>query len=501
VYSAVKNNDYIILSISPSHIVNMMKHIGKTEIGNDDIAKLFTPKNIDIISFVNDLAIKNKIASKYMITTDIDTYHPHEYIWHQSKYNNGICNVIIKDAYDVTSMGDPRDTGAEECPGTKKLADMYISAYDNTQKKVLNQNSLYIRSGGGIFSIIERNLSDFVTYLSWVKLNDAMKFLKMKNPEVNTDLASSFEIIQKTDSTVFDIVRSLKESKDSSFFMVDGKTGTKIKMMVDSNIPEVQSDVTEKYYHDEFMNNIAAFRAGTVGSVTAAIKSADERIKRSMSVGVSTGLQLATALQKQGWVQKTVGGRECFVYPGRVNVTTFVDNSHKRYTLPEECQEIMYLYDITVPINPCIYGISSDADCVKARGFHPHRAGSGGGNAYGELTHVKDLNRLCIGDLDGKPIEKIVNLIDALSGAYEPSMMGNMASRCINCLTGYDIAGAMSSDTKSPDVKKMLDYIDPILKNRGFTKKAKSTTDTTIKTGETKTKKTPAKGATIFSTS
>jgi len=501
VYSAVKNNDYIILSISPAHIVTMLKHIGKVDVSNDDITRIFTPKNIDIISFVNDLAIKNKIATKYMISADIDKYQPHDYIWTQSRYNNGVCNVIIKDAYDVTLMGETRDTGSSDSQGTKAIADYYVSAYDSTQKKILNQNSLYIRSGGGIFSIIERNISDFVTYLSWVKLNDAMKFIKSRNPEANTDLASSFEIIQKTDGTVFDIVRKLKEGKDSSFFLLDGKTGSKIKMMVDNNIPDIQSDTTEKYYHDEFVNNMAAFRAGTVGSLTAAIKSADDRIKRSMSVGVSTGLQLAAALNKQGWTQKTVGGRECFVYPGRVNVTTFVDNAHKRFVIPEDCQEIMYLYDITVPINPCIYGISSDGDCVKARGFHPHRAGSGGGNPYIELNHVKDLNRICIGDLDGKPIEKIVNLIETLSGAYQPSMMGSLASRCIAHFTGSsDITGMSSSDTSSPEYKKTMEYLEPIIKHKGFTKKIKPVTEP-VKSGETKVKKPSSKGATIFSTS
>jgi hypothetical protein len=501
VYSAVKNNDYIVLSISPNNIFNMLRHIGKCDIGFDEFARFVTPKNSDIIAFVNDLAIKGKIAHKYMISSDLEEYHPNDYLWHQSKYVNGVCNVFIKDTYDDVLMGSERDGVAQNCPGTKKLAEYYISAYDNTQKKVLNQNSLYIRSGGGIYSIIERNIPDFIVYLSWVKLNDALKYLKSKNPESNVDLVSSFEIFQKTDGTVFDIVRKLKESKDTSFYMVDGKTGTKIKMNVDSNIPEVQSDVTESYYYNEFVNNMAAYRAGTVGSITAAIKSADDRLKRSMSAGIRNGLQLASTLYKQGWEQRTVNGVECFVYPKKVYVTTVADSYQKRFTVPEECRELLYVYDITVPIDSTLYGLSNGNLGVKARGFHPHRSSSSE-SYYTEEAHTKDLNRVCIGDLDGKPIEKITDLIETLSGAYAPSMNGGMAARCIDCFFGNDLK-VMSSSATSADIKKTLEYLAPIIKNKGVFTKATAT----IKASKSKgtdvepKMKSPSKSSSIFSVS
>jgi hypothetical protein len=470
VYSAVKNNDYIVLSVSPSNIFNMLKHIGKCEIGFDEFSRIVTPKNSDIISFVNDLVIKGRIANKYMVSLNLEEYHLNDFIWHQNKYVNNICNVFIKDTYDDVLMGGERDGFAQDCPGTRKLAETYTSAYDTTQKKVLNQNSLYIRSGGGIFSIIERNMSDFIIYLSWVKLNDALKYIKSKSPDTNIDLSSSFEIFQKTDGTVFDIVRKLKESKDTSFYMLDGKTGTKIKMSVDSNIPEVQSDVTETYYYNEFVNNMTAFRAGTVGSITTAIKSADDRLKRSMSAGIRNGLQLAATLYKQGWEQRTVNGVECFVYPKKVFVTTVADSYHKRFTVPEECRELLYVYDITVPIDSTLYGLSNSNLGVKARGFHPHRSSSSE-SYYTEEAHTKDLNKVCIGDLDGKPIEKITELIETLSGAYAPSMNGGMAARCIDCFFGSDLK-VMSSDVKSTDVKKTLEYLAPIIKNKGVFNKA-----------------------------
>jgi len=257
--------------------------------------------------------------------------------------------------------------------------------------------------------------------------------------------------------------------------MLDGKTGTKIKMNVDGNIPSLESNVSEKYYYEEMLNNLAAHRAGTVGALTTAIKSADDRIRRSMSVGVKTGLQLSTTLQKQGWEIKTVSNMECFVYPKKVFVTTVVGNDRKRYPFPEDCKEIMYLYDITVPIEASLYGLSNSNLGVKARGFHPHR-GSGSDSAYSDLSHVKDLNRVCIGDLDGKPIEKIVDLIDTLSGAYQPSMMGNMASRCVTCLFGSDIS-VMTTDRKTDEVKKTMEYVEPIIKNKGAFKNIKAVKD------------------------
>lgn len=492
-YSAIKSDNYILLSVNAAKLHDMFKRIGKCDLGSDEFYRILTPKNIDIISFVNDLAVKNKIALKYMIMDNLELYHPNDYIWHQNKYANGMCNIIIKDTFDELLMGGM--DYSEECPGTKKIADTYISAYDTTQKKILNKSSLYIRSGGGIYSIIERNLSDFITYLSWVKINDVIKFIKSKNPEFNTDLAASYEIIQSTDGVAFDIIRILKENKDASFFMLDGKTGTKIKMQVDGAVPDVKTGMDEAYYHNEFTQNIAAYRAGTVGSLTSAIKSADDRLKRSMSTGVKTGLQLSMSLQKQGWEVKTIGNMDCFVYPNKVYVTTVVGNDGKRYPVPEDCREVMYLYDITVPIDSSLHGLGNEKMGVKARGFHPHR-GASGGDAYHELSHATDLNRVCIGDLDGKPIEKIANLIDALAGAYQPSMMGNMAARCVGCLFGGDIS-VMGSESKASEVKKTMEYIDPIIKNKGAFKGGK--VKKMVKDDDGEPKMRSSKAGTVFS--
>jgi hypothetical protein len=467
----------------------MAKHIDNSVgIDTNELIKVITPKNIDIISFVNDMAMRGKISSKYVVSSGIEDYHPNDYIYHQFQYNNSICNIFIKDSYDEALMGGG---SAEDCPGTKKLVEYYKSSYDNTQLKVLNKSSMFIRVGGGIFSVIERNIAEFLVYLSWVKLNEVLRVIKARNPDVNVNLASSFELVERSDGVAFDIVRKLKESKDTSFFMLDGKTGNKIKMSVDSDIPEMKGGLTEAFYHDEFMKNLASYRAGTVDSITGAIKSADERIKRSMSVGVKTGLKLANQLVREGWVIESVNHVDSFVYPHKVYITSVFDGS-KRYVMPEDCRDKLYLYDITVPIDQSLYGLSNSGLGVRARGFHPHRS-SGSSNYYDDLAHVTELNKLCIGDLDGKPIEKIVNLIDALSGAYKPSMMGNAASRCVSVLYGASF-GVMSSDAGKQSVKDTMEYVKPFEANRGIfnkpivdkaaTKKSKTDTDASDASGE-----------------
>jgi hypothetical protein len=363
---------------------------------------------------------------------------------------------------------------SEDCPGTKKLVEYYKNSYDVSQLKVLNKNSMMVRDGGGIYSLLERNIAEFITYLTWVKINEVLRFVKSKFPEVNVDLGSSFEVVERTDGAIFDIVRKLKESKDSSFYMLDGKTGNKIKMSIDSSVPEVNTDLTAEYYHNEFLSNMASYRAGTVDSITGAIKSADERIRRSMSVGVKTGMQLSRSLIKQGWVLEEVNGLDCFVYPKKVFVKSVVGGTDrsgnmKRYTFPEECCDILYIYDITVPIDSVLHGLSDSVLGVKARGFHPHRS-SGSSLPYGDLDSVTDLNKVCIGDLDGKPIEKIDALIESLSSAYQPSMIGNSASRCVSSLFGENFSGPITSDS-SKELKKMVKYVDAFIKNKGILNK------------------------------
>lgn len=468
-YSIARGEDHLVLTVNTENIDRMIKQIAKSSIDQSELVKIMTPKNIDIISFVNDLAVKNKVAPKYVISTDIEEYHPNDYIFHQSRYNNGACNIIIKDRYDEVLMSD----GTEDCPGTKKIVEFYKNSYDTSQLKVLNKNSMMVRGGGGIYSLIERNIAEFIVYLSWVKINEVLRNVKSKYPEVNVNLGSSFEIVERTDGAVFDIVRKLKESKDTSFYMLDGKTGNKIKMLIDSSVPEVQSDLTSEYFNDEFMRNMASYRAGTVDAITGAIKSADERIRRSMSVGVKTGIQLSRTLMKQGWIIDEVNGLDCFVYPEKVYVKSVVGGKDmKRYIFPDECCDVLYLYDITVPIDASLHGLNERTLGVKARGFHPHRS-SGSNNYYGDLDHITDLNVVCIGDLEGKPIEKISLLIEALSSAYQPSMMGNAASKCVSCLFDGNY-GVMSTDTTSKEVKKLLSYIDPFIKSKGILNKTSS---------------------------
>ena len=78
-------------------------------------------------------------------------------------------------------------------------------------------------------------------------------------------------------------------------------------------------------------------------------------------------------------------------------------------------------------------------------------------------------------------------------------MNGGMAARCIDCFFGSDLK-VMSSDVKSADVKKTLEYLAPIIKNKGvFTKattlKAKKSKETDV---EPKMKSS-SKASSIFS--
>jgi len=475
VYSIVKNTDYLVLSISLENVQRMVRQIARTDIDTSELVKIIVPKNIDIISFVNDLALKSKVAPKYIISGNIDTYHPQDGIYHQTRFNNGICNIIIKDTYDDVMMGGSSGTGSEDCPGTKNIVNFYKNSYDAAQLRVLNADSTFVRGGGGgIFSVLERNIAEFIVYLSYSKTNDILRIIKSRNPNVNVDLASSFEVVERTDGSMFDIVRKFRENKDTNFFLRDGKTGTEIKMTMDPNIPEMKSDTTAEYYHEEMMRNLASYRAGTADTLLGAIRSADDRIKRSMSVGVKTGMVLAKNLLKDGWKIEEVNGVDCFVHPDKVYVTSVVGNDGRKYSFPEECKDIMYLYDITVPIDACLHGLNNNRIGVKAKGFHPHRS-SGASNYYNDLEHTDELQVVCIGDLDGKPIENIVNLVDTLSCANRRSMMGNAASRCISTFFGEEYA-VMSSDAKSKEVKKIMEYIKPFLDNKGIAIKKPSVT-------------------------
>jgi hypothetical protein len=475
VYSIVRSDNMVVVSIDANNIYRMAQQLMKgTSVDKSKISALLVPKNVDIICFVNDLALKNKIGSKYLISGTIDQYHPDDYIYHQNRFSSDQCNVIIKDGYDEMLMG------GEACPGTIALSEFYKNAYAQVSSTILNKNSLFARSAGGFYSIIERNIAEFNIYLSWTKMNEVMKYLRSFNTGDNFDLASSFELVERTDGVMFDIVRKLKEGKDSSFFMMDNKTGNKIKMLVDGSIPDASSELTADFYHQEFLNNLAAYRNGTVGTITNAIKSVDERIQRSMSIGVRTGMSLASSLVKQGWALEVVDGVECFVYHDKVYANAVVGgNYNKRYTFPKECENLIYLYDITVPIDSCLHSginVSDPVKGVRARGFNPHRS-AGSNDIYEDLKHVKTLGRVCIGDLDGKPIEKIVNLIDALSAVYQPSMMGNLASKCVSILFGGD-TGVMSSSATKENLEKSKEYIKPFIENKGIlvsstTKKSK----------------------------
>jgi len=470
VFSAVKTDSHILLSVGIENIYRMASYLANTSVDKGAIAKLLVPKNMDIICFVNDLAIKRKIGPKYVIQGNFEEYHPDDYIYHQCRFvgpQNDMCNVFIKDTYDDALMD------GEPCPGTSALASFYKNAYNQVSSEILNKNSLFVRGNAGIYSIIERNIAEFVVYLSWSKTNEVLKYIRSFNTESNFDLASSFELVERSDGVVFDLVRKLKESKDSSFYMVDGKTGNKIKMCIDGSIPDAASDLTSEFYHQEFLNNLAAYRNGTVTTVTSAIKSAEEKIQRSMSVGIKTGINMAASLTKQGWKIEQVNGADCFVYHDKVYANSVVGgDKHKRYLFPDECKDLIYMYDITVPIETTLRSGISVSDTnkgVRARGFNPHRS-SGSSDVYEELNHTSDLTKICIGDLDGKPFEKIVNLVDALSIVYQPSMMGNLASRCIQSLFGHDVL-VMSSSSSNTNVKKSRDYIKPFVDNRGILNK------------------------------
>jgi len=470
VFSAVKSDDHVLVSIGIENLHKMATYMVGQSVDRQTLFKMVIPKNLDIICFVNDLAIKRKIGPKYVIQDNFDQYHPDDYIYHQSKIvgASDLCNVFIKDSYDDALME------GEACPGTLALATFYKNAYSQVSSEILNKNSLFVRGNAGIYSIIERNLAEFMVYLSWTKTNEVLRYIRSFDVSKNIDLASSFEVCERTDGVMFDIVRRLKESKDSSFYMIDGKTGNKIKMLVDGDVPDAESGLTSDFYHQEFINNLAAYRNGTMTSITSAIKSADDRIRKSMSAGVKTGVSMVASLMRQGWKVEVIDGVDYFVYPNKVYVNSVVGGDrNKRFTFPEECNNIIYIYDITVPIDTLIRSGISVSDVtkgVRARGFHPHRS-SCAGDIYEELKHTGDLGKVCIGDLDGKPFEKIVNLVDALSIAYQPSMMGNLPSKCVSALFGYDLSVMTSSSSSESNIKKSRELIKPFMDNKNILNK------------------------------
>ena len=469
-FSAVKAEDHIILSMNVDNIYKMASYVAGTSVDRQLLFKMIVPKNLDIICFVNDLAIKRKIGPKYVIQGEFDTYHPDDYIYHQCKFigsNTELCNVVIKDTYDESLMD-----GGEACPGTLALSSFYKNAYNQVSSEILNKNSLFVRGNAGIYSILERNLAEFVTYLSWSKTNEVLRYVRSFNTTKNFDLASSFELVERTDGVMFDIVRKLKESKDTSFYMIDERTGNKIKMQVEGAIPSGEGGLTADFYHQEFLNNLAAYRNGTVNTITAAIKSADDRIKKSMSIGIRTGISMAASLSRQGWTLEVIDGVDYFVYHNKIYANSVVGSAtgdrNKRYLFPKECENLIYLYDVTVPIDTVLrsgISVSDPTKGVRAKGFNPHRS-SNAGDIYDELKHTSELGKVCIGDLDGKPFEKIVNLVDALSIVYQPSMMGNLASRCVSCMFGQDIS-VMSTSTTKVNIEKSKEYIKPFTDNKG----------------------------------
>jgi hypothetical protein len=503
VYSAVRSDKMVVLSVDITNLHNMLSQLTGGSVDLQAVMRLALPTNQDIITLVNDLALKSKIGPRYIINTDFAKYHPADHIFHQNKtMEHGYQAIVyIKDEFDDILM-----SGGEDCPGTRELVAYYKNAYKSLTSEILNKNSLFVRGDSGIFSVIERNLAEFITYLSWSKMNEIIKYAKSTKPDANFDLASSYELFEKSNGVVFDIVRTLKEHKDSSFYLLDGKSGSKIKVVVDGGVPDTTNDEIAAYYHSEFIRNTKAYRAGSMQVLEKAVKNANERIRKSMSVGVKTGMVLSRTLMKQGWEMKEVDGVDCFVYPNTLYINSAIGGAGmKKYIFPDECHNLLYLYDITVPIDSVLVSGLSTSDPrrgVRARGLSPHRASGGSGDVISDLNHASDLTKVCIGDLDGKPIESIVDMLDALSVAYEPSMMGNLPTRCIMLLFGRDVE-IMSSSASDADHKATVKFLQPFVKNKGSALKPKKPASSSDKADKAEIKvkeKVMRSGTAIFST-
>jgi hypothetical protein len=73
VFSIVKSTDFVVVSVNLENAIRMARQIDTANtIDTNELIKVVTPKNIDIISFVNDMAMRGRISAKYVVSSGIE---------------------------------------------------------------------------------------------------------------------------------------------------------------------------------------------------------------------------------------------------------------------------------------------------------------------------------------------------------------------------------------------------------------------------------------------
>lgn len=492
-FSSIRDDEgkFIAIHLGVSNIDDMLSKLATKSVDKSSLINSISITHGDIITFVNDLAIKSIIPKRYMIPDSIvSEVDVKKTLFDQTFYNDGV--MYITDDYIPVIMPVKPQTSCK----TKVLTDYMAQSYQKVGSKVLNPNSALNIKDPGLYGIISKHLPEFINFITWSKMNDIMRSIR-SSADFDVNMSASLAIVKKNDSSVMDLVYVLEQSKDIDFVISDKKGTASISLKLPTDSKDIFKSPQSTTYIQDTTANIEAFRKGTVETLRKSIKATEERAKKIAAFGMQEGIAFSRDCLSKGWEIKKVGDRDCFVYPKKVFVTHVVkqDDNGKlvNFALPENCQDKLYVYDLTVPIDTTMKGMTMGG--VTARGLHPHRSTTGRG-WYDSIFNKKSLDALsnvCIGDMQGKPITELNKLIETFGGVYYNSMLAGGIERELmytlfgrSSLKDYINSGHLdTSSTTSEHFDKVKEYVSPFLEISGDLNHSK--------------KKDTHKGSTIFS--
>ena len=197
--------------------------------------------------------------------------------------------------------------------------------------------------------------------------------------------------------------------------------------------PPVMPDLAKKLVASSIDSLVANKRALHAHIERLGQDLAEERLKIENAAFRNAFSIVSKAIQN-GWRLESDSGYQYVVYPDKI----FVERVLYQGTvipLPEELRELLWVEDIRIQLS------SRDlrGHVNTARGFHPHR---GGGypednfQPYREYEETANMNHICIGDFNGKPIDHFVLIPEAFKTVSYSTMFGNFPATLIGFWLG-----------------------------------------------------------------
>lgn len=222
-----------------------------------------------------------------------------------------------------------------------------------------------------------------------------------------------------------DILSLIENNRDLAFTLKDSEGATTILRMAaqPSFRPSVKSD-----YEVAIANQNGAYRNAYMRISIEKSRRLEQNLKALAEKKFDEGFTAGMNMRAKGWEIITIGNVKFYHYPGRVNVEKIVDHDDQVHNLPPELVGCLWIEDITVPFRNIIVQAS-------ARGFNPHRSGSGYDETPEQFAQRK---KLCIGDLTNQSISRLDEFIDMYKTVYMRSNYGGPAGMCCEYLLGND---------------------------------------------------------------